>query len=197
MEEKAEPRFRWLKRGVVLIIISVVIGFVAKRLWWEGESHVVVLQDSQRVTNSEIVVQQNMQSSPGGVQQNMENSPGGTQLAIEHADQVAIKVSPKLERKLTMRPVHVNKPVGNKFESLYRGTLEAPYPIPSLRVEAFGSTVQEVDLSPMRTGIVMKGHTGKREDHAFTTLQNAIGKLQLRVVTLKPEELEIRFSVPE
>jgi len=94
MDEKTEPRFRWLRRGVILIIISVVIGLVAKWLWPEGKSPVVTLQDSPQVKNSEHIVQQTMQDSPGGVQQNMENSPGATQLAIEHAEKVTLNVAP-------------------------------------------------------------------------------------------------------
>ena len=94
MDEKAEPRFRWLRRGVILIIISVVIGLVAKWLWPEGEYPVVTLQDSPQVKNSEHIVQQTMQDSPGGVQQNMENSPGATQLAIEHAEKVTFNAAP-------------------------------------------------------------------------------------------------------
>lgn len=94
MKKKANPRFRWLLRGVVLIIIATIIGLVVKRFWPEGESPVLVLQDSQQATKSEHVVQQNMQDSPGGVQQNMEKSPGGTQVAIGHADQVTFNTSP-------------------------------------------------------------------------------------------------------
>lgn len=94
MEEKAEHRFRWLKQGVILIVISVVIGLVVRWLLPEGKSPVVTLQDSQQAKNSEKVVQQNMQDSPGGVQQNMENSPGGTQLAIKHAEKVTFNAAP-------------------------------------------------------------------------------------------------------
>ena len=94
MEERAEPRFRWLKRGVILIIIAVIIGLVVRWLWPEGKSPVVTLQYSQQAKNSGKVIQQNMQGSPGGVQQNMENSPGATQLAIEHAEKVTVNVAP-------------------------------------------------------------------------------------------------------
>lgn len=94
MEEKAEPRFRWLTRGVILIVISVTFALFVRWLWPEGKSPVVTLQDSQQAKNSENFVQQNMQDSPGGVQQNMENSPGGTQLAIKHAEKVTISTAP-------------------------------------------------------------------------------------------------------
>ena len=94
MEEKAEPRFRWLKRGVILIAISVAIGFVAKCQWPEDESLVVNLEESLAVKNSENVVQQNMQNSPGGVQQNMQNSPGSAQVIIRHAEKFTLNAAP-------------------------------------------------------------------------------------------------------
>jgi len=156
--------------AVIIAIISVVLN--------KGDQSVTV----------------DVEDSPGAKTQTAINSPGATQIV---ADKVTVFLSPKLERTLTMEPVHVNKPVGDKFESLFRGKLEAPYPIPSLRVEAHGRTVQEVDLSPLRTGIVMHGHSGRREGYAFTTLQNAIGRLQLKVVTDEPEKLNIKFSVQE
>lgn len=167
----------WNKIGVVGSICSI-LAFACWFLIRDGGTSVNVSVDQ----------------SPEAKVQTVVDSPGATQII---ADQVTINVSPKLERKLTMEPVHVNKPVGNRFESLFHGKLEAQYPIPNLHVEAHGETVEEVSLSPRRTGIHISGHTGKRNGYAFTSLQNAIGNLVLKVITSKPEKLDIRFTVEE
>ncbi len=135
-----------------------------------------------------------IKGSPEAKVQTAVNSPGAIQIITE---QVNITVSPKLERKLTIDPVHLSKPLGDRYESLFEGKLEVPYPIPNLRVEAHGESVQQVSLSPRRGGVHFSGPAGKREGYAFTTLQNAIGNLQLKVMTRKPEKLDIRFTAGE
>jgi hypothetical protein len=135
-----------------------------------------------------------VQDSPDAKVQTAVNSPNTTQILIEN---LTVKLSPQLERKLTMSPVYVNKPQGDKYVTLLRGRLKAPYPVPKLRVEVHGETVEEVDLCPPGSAVYVAGPPGKGEGYVFNTLHNAIGNLELKIVSRQPGKLNIRFSTQE
>ena len=72
--------------------------------------------------------------------------------------------------------------------------IETQFVIPALKVTAFAQSIQAFDVVPQRGGMHMSGHSGKREDHHFTTLQNAAGLYRVKVVTSKPEQVQIDFG---
>lgn len=141
---------------------------------------------------SPVHVEVNVQDSPDAKVQTAVNSPNATQILIED---LTINPSPQLERKLTMNPVYVNKPQDDKYVTLLRGRLKAPYPVPNLRVEAHGDTVEEIEFTG--TGIYVLSDRGKREGYVFATWQDAIGNLELKIVSRQPGKLHIRFAVQE
>ena len=144
---------------------------------------------------SDASVDVNVQDSPSANVQTAVESPGATQIIAEHVK--IIIVTPSLERKLSMEPVYINKQEDGKYVSLWHGKLEASYPIPYLRVEVHGKTVENVELSPRRSGVSIGGPGGKREGYVFAELQNATGNLKLKVVTREFEKVEIRFSAEQ
>jgi len=110
-------------------------------------------------------------------------------------EDLTVNLSPQLERKLTIRPVYVNQPEGERYVTLLRGKLKAPYPLPNLRIEAHGETVEEIEFTG--TGIYELSDRGKHEGYVFATWQDAIGGLELKIVSRKPGKLDIRFRVQE
>lgn len=130
--------------------------------------------------------------SPNAKVQTAVGSPGATQII---ADQVTVRVSPKLQRTLTMETVYVNKSQGGRYVTLLRGKLKAPYPVPNLRVEAHGETVEKIEFTGTR--VYALSDRGKREGYVFATWQDAIGNLELKIVSSQPGELNIRFAVQE
>jgi hypothetical protein len=133
-----------------------------------------------------------VEDSPAAKTQTAVNSPGATQII---ADKVSIEVSAKLERKLTLDAVYVNKPENDKYVTLLRGRLKIPYPIPNLRIQAHGNTVEEIKVAG--TGIYVLSDRGKNEGYAFATWQDATGHVELIIVSQQPEKLHISFTVQE
>lgn len=165
----------WHKMGAVGAICSI-LGFAGWLLFRGQETSVKV----------------DVQGSPDAKVQTTVNSPNATQIMIENA---TVKLAPELERKLTISAVYVNKREDDKYVTLLRGNLVTPYPVPKLRVEAHGESVEEIDLSPVGSAIYISGPPGKHEGYVFTTLQNAIGDLYLKIVSREPGDLHIRFAV--
>ena len=142
----------------------------------------------------ETSVKVNVQDSRDAKVQTAVNSPNATQILTE---KVTIELPLRLKPKLSMSPMYVNKLEDNRYVTLLRGKLTAPYPVPYLRVEVHGQTVEKIDLTPVGSAICMSGPPGKREGYVFTTLHNAKGNLQLKIVSRQPEKLRIYFSVQE
>ena len=113
-------------------------------------------------------------------------------VAIEN---VTIKLPPQLERKLAINAVYVNKPQDEKYVTLLRGRLKAPYPVPNLRIEAHGETVEKIEFTG--TGIYVISDRGKNEGYVFATWQDAIGNLEFKIVSRKPGKPHVRFVVQE
>ena len=176
----------WNKLGAIGAICSI-LAFLGWLLWPKGSGTSVKIDADQ---NS--VVQATV-NSPGAVVQNMTDSPGGTQII---ADKVTFEISAKLERTLTLNTVYVNKPENDKYVTLLRGRLKAPYPISNLRIEAHGNTVEEIKVAG--TGIFVVSDHGKTEDYAFATWQDATGHVELMIYSRQPEEkLHVSFRVQE
>lgn len=93
------------------------------------------------------------------------------------------EAKPNLELK---QPLIANKKVEKGYESAVKFTLTTPYPVGNLYVAVHGKSIQEVSIGPMRTGVFMVGHSGKREGYAFTNIPNAYGDLQLTIISTEP-----------
>ncbi len=165
----------WNKLGAVGAICSI-LAFAGWLLFRSPETSVKV----------------NVQDSPDAKVQTAVNSPNATQILIED---LTINLSPQLKPQLTIETVYVNKPQGDRYVTLLRGRLKAPYPVPKLRVEAHGETVEEVELYPPGSAVYVAGPPGKGEGYVFNTLHNAIGNLKLKIVSRQPGKLHIRFAV--
>ena len=72
--------------------------------------------------------------------------------------------------------------------------IKTQFVIPSLKVSAFAKSIKDFDVVPQRGGLHMTGHAGKRDDHHFTTLQNAAGLYRVKVVTSKAEQVQVDFG---
>ena len=186
---KITERFKrlnlWNKLGVIGATCSI-LAFLGWLLWPKGSGTSIEIDADQ---NSVVQAPVN---SPGAVVQNMTDSPGGTQII---ADKVTFELSAKLERKLTLNAVYVNKLENNRYVTLLRGRLKAPFPIPNLRVEAHGETVEEINFTG--TGIYVLSDRGKHEGYVFATWQDAIGNLELRILSRQAGKIHIRFAVQE
>ena len=137
-------------------------------------------------------VRVNVYDSPDAQVQTVVNSPNSSQILIED---LTINLSQQLERKLIINTVYVNKLQGDKYVTLLRGDLKASYPIPNLRVEAHGETVDEIKFAG--TGIYVLSDRGKREGYVFATWQDAIGRMELKILTHQPGKLHISFTAQE
>jgi len=137
-------------------------------------------------------VRVSVNDSPGAKVQNAVNSPNASQIFIED---LTINLSQQLERKLIINTVYVNKLQGDKYVTLLRGKLKAPYPVPNLRVEAHGETVDEIKFAGTR--IYVLSDRGKREGYVFATWQDAIGTVELKILTRQPGKLHISFTIQE
>jgi hypothetical protein len=139
-------------------------------------------------SNAETSVNISVQDSPDTKVQTAVNSPNTTQIIAEN---VTINLPPQLERKLTIDAVYVNKPQDKKYVTLLRGKLKTPYPIPNLRIEAYGETVEEIQFTG--TGLYVLSDRGKSEGYVFATWQDARGNLELNIVSSQPGKLRIHF----
>jgi hypothetical protein len=173
---------RWYQKATVQLGLVTLVGSVLVALTYVffGPSG-----DSIKVGPS-------IQESPDAKQLITVNSPNTTQLVIEN---LTINLSPQLERKLAMKPVYVNSLQGDSYVTLLRGRLTAPYPIPNLRIEAHGETVE--DLQFTGTGIYELSDRGKNQGYVFATWQDAIGNLELKIISRQAGKLDIRFAVQE
>jgi len=73
-------------------------------------------------------------------------------------------------------------------------TVETRYPVPQIQLIARADSILGLDVAPQRSGMVMFGHSGKREGWHFTTLQNAYGAYKIRVTTAQPENVRIELT---
>ena len=86
------------------------------------------------------------------------------------------------------------KKEGNDFVTSATLVLASPFPIGNLYVEAAGKAISEFSVRPQKTGAVMIGHSGKREDKAFTNLPNAAaGRYTLRIVSAQEQQFAITY----
>jgi len=144
-----------------------------------------------RSPSPETSVNVGVQDSLNAKVQTAVNSPNTTQIITEN---VTINFPPQLERKLTINAVYVNKPQDGKYVTILSGKLKTPYPIPNLRIEAHGETIEEIKF---QNGFYYLSDRGKPEGYVFATWQDATGNLKLKIISSKPEKLDIRFIVQE
>ena len=157
-----------------------ILAFIVGIVWW------FLVPTPQPPVDVEV------QDSPDAKVQIAVNSPYATQIVTEN---LTINLSPLLERKLTMNPVYVNKLQGKRYVTLLRGRLKTPYPVANLRVEAHGETVEEMEFTG--TGIYVLRDRGKREGCVFATWQDAIGNVELKIISREAGKLHIRFVEQE
>ncbi len=70
----------------------------------------------------------------------------------------------------------------------------APYPPGQLLIQAFGTDIVELDVGALRTGIVLGGHSGRRQDFVFTTLLHPFGAYELTVQTKTKRWVKIEMT---
>jgi len=126
------------------------------------------------------------------VNQTMINSPNATQILI---DDLTVNFSSALERNLIINAEYVNILQGDKYVTLLRGRLKAPYPVPYLRIEAYGETVEKIEFTGTRIYVI--SDRGKNEGYAFAIWQDAIGSLKFKIISRKPGKIHVRFVVQE
>ena len=79
------------------------------------------------------------------------------------------------------------------FESSTVYEIVAPYPPAALRLAAYAEGILSLDVRPQRDGLHLYGHTGRRDDHHFTTVQHPSGHYLVRVVLREKKPITIRY----
>jgi len=94
--------------------------------------------------------------------------------------------------ELKMNLIHGNKKIDDYYET--RAELYSEYPFSNLFFAAHAESIIELDISPMRAGIFMSGHSGKREGSHFTNIPNFQGKYLVIIKTSQPEKIELEYN---
>ncbi len=106
-----------------------------------------------------------------------------------------VNVNAAPEPQLHMREIFANKAEAGRYHSRVELTVESPYPPGNLYVAVHAPSIISMDLSPQRSGAVIMGHCGTREGFAFANLQSPYGRINLDVLTKKPERFEIEWDI--
>ena len=130
---------------------------------------------------------------------------GGGRMMDESGERMRVESHGQLGG-ITAGIVHIHEDLGPKIElsdmthtGLESGahryetilTVGTNYAVPEVRIVARANSIQSLDVAPQRGGMHTFGHTGKREGHHFTTIQNAAGKYRIWVTTNEPEEVTL------
>lgn len=116
------------------------------------------------------------------------NQSGGITANKVVINNITQEISNSLEAKL----IFANKQEGEYYVT--KAELYSKHTIPNLFLAAYASTIENFDVGPMRAGMFMTGHSGKREGYHFTNIPNFGGKYMLRVSTTQPEEIVIEYN---
>ena len=183
-EMKLSERFKrltlWNKLGFIGAVCSI-LAFLGWLLWPKGRRTSV-----RNEAKYDSVVQAPV-NSPGNVVQTMTDSPGATQVAV--AGDLNINVTnTAVSKEVTLslsKVIHMNKQQGDLYHSRLQLYLVYDIPPANVYLAVYATGVESVQLAPMRTGMSMSGHSGKRDSYAFTNLQTPYPRLQLDIVSRK------------
>ncbi len=106
-----------------------------------------------------------------------------------------VNVNATPEPQLHMREIYANKSEGSRYLTRIEITVESPYPPGNLFVGVRAPSVISMDLSPQRSGAVIKGHCGSRDGFAFANLQSPYGRIHLDIVSGAPEHFAIEWDI--
>lgn len=109
------------------------------------------------------------------------------------AKKVIINQTPKPE--LVWRESRQEALSTGKTQTTARLSVITPFPIGNLYLEVHGKTIEEMHLSPMRSGAFHTGNAGKRDGFAFTNVPQAFGDYQLIIISSEPEIFEVGTEV--
>lgn len=96
---------------------------------------------------------------------------------------------------LSARELFVNQKSGNQYHSRLELTILSPYPPANLMVKVHAPSIVSAELNPQRGGMVMKGHSGRRDGWAFDNLQAPSGRIHLDIVTQHPESPTVEWDI--
>jgi hypothetical protein len=68
-----------------------------------------------------------------------------------------------------------------RLRTTYDFEVVTPYPIKGVWFEAYGKNVDDLKVIPEATGLLSLGWSGRRDTHAFTTLNQAQGRYSLEI----------------
>lgn len=73
--------------------------------------------------------------------------------------------------------------------------VDAPYTPGQMLIKAFCPSIVSLSVKPQRTGMMMNGHSGTRDDHAFTTIINPFGDYKIEAIKKSPRDsIEIVYE---
>jgi hypothetical protein len=99
-----------------------------------------------------------------------------------------------LEAKIYMNRIFVNEPVEDGYQSEFLLSVETEVPIKNLYIQANAEDVIKMDVIPQRTGAANFGHSGTRDEFAFTNIENVYGEYQVRLLTETPQKITFELS---
>jgi hypothetical protein len=109
------------------------------------------------------------------------NSPtinAGGNVNISHIGDI-VNQAPEPDLKI----ISTKSECGDGEKIIYIADIEvvSPYPVGSLFLHAKGQGLESIDATPMRVGPHIGGHSGIREDGAFTTIIHAFGRYRVTI----------------
>lgn len=155
------------------LMIIFAIGFVASFVWaqWpdkkmEAATRIIAVEEPPRA--QEAVIASNDQP------QNRSVTVGGDVNApVITGDNNTINEAPAPQLEFLGSQV---SDIGNGyFRHRVRLNVKSPYPMSQLFLNVRAPGARNVNISPNRTGVVLKGHSGNREDASFDTLMQPHG----------------------
>jgi hypothetical protein len=147
-----------------------LVGFGAWYFWPEAKAEDATEMASGDKQEDSISIDQsiNAPNNQGVINQQNNN-------VINQAPPPEVKWGPKRESQN-----------GQNFRTEYEFEVVAASPVNAIWFEVYGHNVRELDVMPSRPGVHFKGASGQRDTHAFTTIQNALGKYTLTVLSDGP-----------
>ena len=182
-----DAAFLWLAIiGPTLIGLAAAIWFGDSKTLglWTGFAGVVLLvlagalQLQKFIWHSPHLATQGYSEGKNMTDENLRDPPlnigGGGNIVTfgQSGGQNVINQAPKPDLKQLHNSILQN-PDGSQTISILAEVV-APYPPGSLFVQATAPDIIDFGVIPQRTGMSVTGHSGKREDHAFTTLNKSI-----------------------
>lgn len=118
----------------------------------------------------------------GGIYNEGNNS--GTQTVINQA--------PEPELKMISQSRAPNS--DGSFTSSVMVEVVAPYTPGNLTIEAYASGIQSLEVRPQSAGLYAEGHSGLRQDMAFTNISGPHGKYLIVVTTKQLADVRVDWS---